>query len=194
MTARKSATDRKAEIVEALLVLSDRIGPDRLTTNDIAREVGITQAAIFRHFPSKAALWTAAGEVIVARLGEAWGAALEPQTSPRERLRAVVAAQLAQIEAWPALPVILFSRELNVENPALRGCFNGALQRFQAHLVEELTKILPSGALSPADAAVFLSSLVQGIAIRWSLGARGFDLTHEGLRLFDVQLALIAPE
>ena len=53
MLNRKSAEDRKTEIIEALLGLADRIGPDRLTTNDIAREVGVTQAAIFRHFPTK---------------------------------------------------------------------------------------------------------------------------------------------
>ena len=65
MLSRKPAEDRKADIVEALLRLADRIGPDRLTTNDIAREVGVTQAAIFRHYPSKADLWSAVGEVTV---------------------------------------------------------------------------------------------------------------------------------
>ena len=52
MPRRKPAEDRKAEIVATLLALADQIGPDRLTTNDIAREVGLTQAAIFRHFPT----------------------------------------------------------------------------------------------------------------------------------------------
>jgi hypothetical protein len=42
----------------------------------------------------------------------------------------------------------------------------------------------------PQDAAALLTSLVQGIAIRWSLGSRGFALQAEGLRLLDVQLAL----
>ena len=59
MLQRKPAEDRKTDIVEALLRLADQIGPDRLTTNDIAREVGVTQAAIFRHFPTKAELWSA---------------------------------------------------------------------------------------------------------------------------------------
>jgi hypothetical protein len=40
--------------------------------------------------------------------------------------------------------------------------------------------------------AVLLTSLVQGIAIRWSLGSRSFSLEAEGLRLLDVQLALFA--
>jgi hypothetical protein len=36
-----------------------------------------------------------------------------------------------------------------------------------------------------------LTSLVQGVAIRWTLGARGFALVPEGLRLFDVQMDLL---
>lgn len=195
MLRRKPAEDRKTEIVEALLDLADRIGPDRLTTNDIAREVGVTQAAIFRHFPTKAELWSEAGEVIALRLTEAWQQALASGTTPKARLRALIAAQLKQIETAPALPAILHSRELNVDNADLRDRFRGLLALYQGHLVATLEGMVADGSMTrhvrPQDAAVLLTSLVQGIAIRWSLGSRGFALQAEGLRLLDVQLALL---
>jgi len=53
---RKSAELRKAEIVATVLDLADRIGPDRVTTGAVASQIGVTQAALFRHFPTKAAL------------------------------------------------------------------------------------------------------------------------------------------
>jgi len=196
MLRRKPAGDRKTEIIEALLGLADQIGPDRLTTNDIAREVGVTQAAIFRHFPTKAELWSGAGEVIAERLQDAWAAALAAPHTPQGRLRALIAAQLHQIETCPALPAILHSRELNVDNADLRERFRGLLMQYQGHLVASLEGMIADGSMAPqvrpADAAVLLTSLVQGIAIRWSLGSRGFALQHEGLRLLDVQLALFA--
>lgn len=196
MFQRKPAEDRKADIVEALLRLADQIGPDRLTTNDIAREVGVTQAAIFRHFPTKAELWSAVGEVIAARLAEAWQQALAANTTPKDRLRALIAAQLRQIETTPALPAILHSRELNVDNANLCQRFRGILMQYQAHLVANLEGMIADGSMTPdvrpQDAAILLTSLVQGIAIRWSLGSRGFALQPEGLRLLDVQLALFA--
>ena len=37
MSNRKTAEDRKADIIAALLGIADQIGPDRLTTNDVAR-------------------------------------------------------------------------------------------------------------------------------------------------------------
>lgn len=196
MLRRKPAEDRKSEIIEALLDLADRIGPDRLTTNDIAREVGVTQAAIFRHFPTKAELWAEAGVVIANRLAAAWAQAQATQATPQGRLRALIAAQLQQIETCPALPAILHSRELNVDNADLRDRFRGLLMQYQGHLVANLEGMIADGSLArhilPQDAAVLLTSLVQGIAIRWSLGSRGFALRDEGLRLLDVQLALFA--
>lgn len=196
MLRRKPAEDRKTEIVEALLDLADRIGPDRLTTNDIARAVGVTQAAIFRHFPTKAELWSEAGEVIAARLTQAWQQAQASDPTPEGRLRALIATQLRQIEAAPALPAILHSRELNVDNADLRNRFRGLLVQYQGHLVDNLQGMVAQGQMTPdirpLDAAVLLTSLVQGIAIRWSLGSRGFALLDEGMRLLDVQLALFA--
>lgn len=196
MKRRMPAEDRKAEIVAALLRLADRIGPDRLTTTDVAREVGVTQAAIFRHFPTKAELWTTVGEVIADRLEAAWQEAITMNAGGKDRLRALVAAQLRQIESCPALPVILHSRELNVDNAALRERFRGLLAQFQAHLAACLEDMSADGAIgaqiAPGDAALLLVSLVQGTAIRWSLGARQFGLETEGLRLLDIQLALLA--
>jgi AcrR family transcriptional regulator len=169
-----------------------------VSRTDIAREVGVTQAAIFRHFPTKAALWAEVGAQIARRLSGAWQAALATSDRPRDRLRALVAAQLAQIEVAPALPAILHSRELNVDNAALRAVFRGLLARFQTLLAAELAGMIRDGSMrsgiAPDDAAVLLTSLVQGVAIRWSFSARGFGLQPEGLRLLDVQLALFAQE
>jgi AcrR family transcriptional regulator len=175
MRPRKSGQDRKAEIVNVLLVLADRIGPDRLTTNDVAAEVKITQAAIFRHFPTKADIRVMVADVVIARMSESWDVALAQEPERDAQRRALVLAQFALIEACPALPSILFSRELEVENPQLRERFAAILMIFQGHLAMALTRDQGKlrADLSPDDTAVFVTALVQGVAIRWTLGARG---------------------
>jgi hypothetical protein len=104
-------------------------------------------------------------------------------------------AQLRQIESTPAIPSILTSRELNADNAALRARFAELLSRFQGHLVTALQELVTEGLLNKEtkakDAAVLVTSLIQGVAIRWSLGSRGFTLSAEGLRLFDVLLGLL---
>ena len=195
---RKSAERRKAEIVTVVLALADRIGPDRVTTGAVATAIGVTQAALFRHFPTKAALWQAVAEHVAEGLAAAWEDAISRDDGPIVRLRALVAAQFAQIAATPALPMLLFSRELNVTNAELRATFHGLLTAFRGLLAREVGAGQEAGILrgdiETVDAAVLLTSLVQGVAIRWALGARDFDLQGEGLRLFEVQLRLLAAE
>jgi AcrR family transcriptional regulator len=191
---RKTADLRKSEIIACALVLADRLGPDRVTTGAVAQAVGVTQAAIFRHFPTKAALWLAIAEQISGRLAAAWDAALAQADTPLGRVFALVASQLSQIEATPAMPMLLFSRELNVENADLRAVFRGRLQVFHGHLLGQIREGQAAGMiradLAPGDGAVLLTSLVQGLAIRWALGARDFPLAEEGRRLLAAQLAL----
>ncbi len=55
--SRKRADDRKSEIVMVALRLADELGPDRLTTNAVAKVVGLSEPGIFRHSPTKQALW-----------------------------------------------------------------------------------------------------------------------------------------
>lgn len=193
---RKPANLRKAEIVTAVLDLADRIGPDRVTTTLAASAVGVSQAALFRHFPTKAALWLEVADHVSGELNAAWQEALAGSDDPLERLKCLVAAQLDQIAARPALPMLLFSRELNVGNEELRTTFRELLMQFQALIVAELSQAQQAGALRPdlalADVAMLVTSLVQGMAIRWSIGARNNRLADEGLRLLEVQLRLMA--
>ena len=195
MTSRQSAQERKAQIVAEMLRLADEIGPDRLSTTDVARAVGLSQPAIFRHFPTKGALWLAVAEDIAERLQGDWAAAEAGASGPKARLKALIRAQLNAIAETPALPSILFSRELQVDNPALRDVFRGLLGSFQGRLVAAIRDQKLAGDLrrdvGAEDVAILLTSLVQGIAIRWTLGARGFSLMREGTRLFDVQMALL---
>ena len=192
---RKSAELRKAEIVAAVLDLADRIGPDRVTTGAAAAAVGVSQAALFRHFPTKAEMWLAVADHVAGELAIAWQRAMTGTDGPIDRVTALVGAQLGQIVSTPALPMLLFSRELNVGNEDLRAAFRGLLMKFQGLIVTELARGQTAGSLrrevAPEDAAVLLTSLVQGMAIRWSLGARNFSLIGEGKRLLEVQLRLL---
>lgn len=192
---RKSADLRKAQIVATILDLADRIGPDRVTTGAVAAEIGVTQAAIFRHFPTKAEMWVAVAEHVAGLLTAAWAEALEGSQPPVERLKALVGAQLDQITANPAMPMLLFSRELNVENAALRAAFRDRLTALHGLLQREVIQGQQDNMLvsdvTAGDVAVLVTSIIQGVAIRWSLGARDFALRDEGLRLLAVQLRLL---
>ncbi|MEP2531877.1 TetR/AcrR family transcriptional regulator [Shimia sp.] len=183
---RKSAEDRKAEIVQIAIQLAGELGPDRVTTQALADAVGLSQPAIFRHFPTKPDIWLAVGQTIARRME--MQAAPEPGNDPLAVLEALVARYLGQIMQTPAIPAILFSRELHVENEALRRHFEtvmtGRRKMFEALIREAQSQgQVEEGSDKAADLAALVLASIQGLAMRWSLEARGFDLEAEGRRL-----------
>jgi TetR/AcrR family transcriptional regulator len=56
---RMPAGDRRRQLLDAALDLFSRKGFGGTTTKEIAAAAGVTEAIIFRHFPSKQALYTA---------------------------------------------------------------------------------------------------------------------------------------
>jgi TetR/AcrR family transcriptional regulator len=74
-------TDRRQQLIETALDVFSRKGFDGATTKEIAVEAGVTEAIIFRHFPTKQALYTA---VVQAKRDpaelEAWMAAVKSFT------------------------------------------------------------------------------------------------------------------
>jgi AcrR family transcriptional regulator len=195
---RRLAPERKAEIVEAALSLADREGPDRLTTQTIARAVGISQPAVFRHFPTKQALWCAVAEALGQRMRQEWRAALSAHPEPGARIEALVTAQLGLVERLPAVTSILFSRELHARNEPLRAVFAGLLGELRGHLEAAFVELARAGRLgsgvSAAAAASLVVSLLPGLAVRWSLGAKSFALVDEGQHLVALQLRALAGE
>lgn len=193
MRVRKSAEERKSEIVEATLRLADKVGPDRLSTTAIAKAVGVTQAAIFRHFPTKRDLWEAVAARIAEKLQRSWQAVKDESAPAPEKLQALVVSQLTAVQATPAIPAILFSHELHAENARLRRFFYGMVERFHGLLSRILEEGQRAGHfrrdLDPSDAAFLVIALVQGLMLRWSLSGRAFDLAGEGRRLLSVLLA-----
>ncbi len=57
--SRLAAIDRRRQLLETALDLFSRKGFDGATTKEIAAAAGVTEAIIFRHFPSKQALYQA---------------------------------------------------------------------------------------------------------------------------------------
>ena len=189
---RKSAKERKAEIIEVTLRLAGEVGPDRLTTEALAKEVGISQPGIFRHFASKGAIWEAVGQHIGKLLQARIPLTKKKNVRPVDELRDYFVGHLRFIETTPAIPAILFSRELHAENDKLRTFFAGLIKSRHTHFSKLIAAEIEAGrfrkTLDAGDAAYLILALVQGLAMRWSLNDRSFDLPKEGQRLLELQL------
>ena len=48
---------RKNQILQALAIMLEETPGGRITTSGLARQVGVSEAALYRHFPSKAKMF-----------------------------------------------------------------------------------------------------------------------------------------
>ncbi|MCW8842357.1 MAG: TetR/AcrR family transcriptional regulator [Rhodobacteraceae bacterium] len=192
---RMPAEDRKCEIVETVLLLLASLPIEDLTTERIASEVGISQAAIFRHFPTKNALWLAVITSIEARAEAAWANALSADDAPLDRIRNLIHAQLALIAATPAIPKLIFTvgrltRESDIHEVHVR-----IMTRLRTMLLQEAIRLsiaaAPNTPIRRQDIADLFLGLVQGLVLRWQMTGRGFDLCKEGTRLVETQITLL---
>jgi AcrR family transcriptional regulator len=106
---RKTAEDRRREIADAALRVIAEHGLGKFTSLAIAREVGLTDAALFRHFPSKDAIVDAA----IDRTEEILFEGFPPQAAdPVERLGAFFRHRVGVIRANPGVSRLVATDEL----------------------------------------------------------------------------------
>lgn len=188
---RKTRDERRAEVIEAALRLAATLGPDRITAELIARELGVTQPAIFRHFPRKDDIWTATMDWLRDSLTGLWADAVAAQPATG-RLEALVEAHLGFIARHPAVPLVLLSPELQARHPAIRQAVGRLMGLFHAELVRavegDARDHILSPDIEPARAGWMLLTLVQGIALRWAASGRAFGIVDEGRSL--IRLAI----
>lgn len=192
MGQRKSSAERRAEIIEATLDLASEIGPDRVTTDAIAQRIGISQAAIFRHFPRKSHIWAAVVGWLNERVALRWAEILAQQQPPVVRLRALLVGQFDFIQSVPALPAIVLSRELQADGGIVKQAIMGIMGSFRRALACVIADGQKAGeirsGLDPDQAAFALIALVQGTALRWVMVDYAFDLAAEGEVVVDIAL------
>ena len=89
MSARHlSADERRAVTIETVVELAGERNPSEITTAAIAERMKFTQGALFRHFPTKEALWVAVMEWMAERLMARIERAIEQASGPLAALRA----------------------------------------------------------------------------------------------------------
>lgn len=109
MTARKPTADRRLEIADAALQVIAREGLGRFTAASLAKQVGVSDGALFRHFPSMDGIIAAA----IDRAEELLFEGFPPMDEdPLDRLGTFYCQRLSAIRRYPGVVRVIYSNEL----------------------------------------------------------------------------------
>jgi AcrR family transcriptional regulator len=166
MTPRKPGDSRRREIADAALKVIAGRGLARFTSLAIAREVGVSDAALFRHFASKQAIVLA----VIDRVEEILFKDFPPaDPDPIARLGAFFSRRIAVIREHPGVARLLGSEQLSQAAPP-RGVarvaeFRRRSQAFvRSCLVEAHRRGQLAGDVGPDEATVLVLGALLALA------------------------------
>ena len=160
------ATPRKQLILEALARELETHPGDRITTAALARAVGVTEAALYRHFPSKARMFEGligfAEESVFTRVNQI----LEQEKDTETRCARMLYLMLAFAERNPGITRVLLGDAIVGERERL----HDRVQQFFERLELQFRQILREAGMrqdgelpvNPEAAASLLTGFVEG--------------------------------
>ncbi|WP_163560801.1 TetR family transcriptional regulator [Halomonas sp. NO4] len=191
-----SAEERRERTVETVVTLCSEEEPATLTTGRIAQRMGVTQGALFRHFPNKDAIWAAVVAWVSDQVMARVAAAAEGVDDPLAALEAMFLAHAAFIAEHPGVPRLLMGQLQHPRPTPASRMVRSLLARYRRRLLELLEEAERRRQLRPeleldVAATQFIGTL-QGLVVQsliaddvTRIGERApaaFDLYQHGIR------------
>ncbi|EFW12088.1 putative division inhibitor [Serratia symbiotica str. Tucson] len=187
--------NRREEILQALAqMLESSDGSQRITTAKLAANVGVSEAALYRHFPSKTRMFGSLIEFIEDSLTTRINLILQDEKETFNRLRLILLLVLGFAERNPGLTRIMTGHALMFEQDRLQGRINQLFERIEAQLRQVLKeRKLREGKSFNVDETPLASQLLaccEGMLSRYVRSEFRYHPTQE----FDIRWPLLAAQ
>ncbi|HGS5594286.1 TPA: nucleoid occlusion factor SlmA [Vibrio parahaemolyticus] len=193
--AGSKKSNRREEILQALAqVLESAEGASRITTAKLAKQVGVSEAALYRHFPSKARMFEGLIEFIEEALMTRINRILDDEKDTLERIRMVMHLILAFSERNPGLTRILSGHALMFENERLRERINQLFERIETQLRQILReRKIREGKSFPVEERILAAQILGQVEGSLNRFVRS-DFKYQPTANFDEYWALLSAQ
>lgn len=144
MTDNEKKPSRRQQILEALAHELEMNPGERITTAGLARAVGVSEAALYRHFPSKAKMFEGLIEFIEESIFSLINRILNEQDTSIKRCENILSLLLGFSERNPGLTRILSGDVLTGETERLRL----RVSQFYERLETQIKQVLREGEMN----------------------------------------------
>ncbi len=184
--SRLPASERRRRIIEAARTLFASAGYANVGTAELARAAGVSEAALYRYFPSKKHLFMATLGNAGARLQEIWQRIASEIDDPIETLRSIALGYYDHVRSRSDIVRLQFRALSESDDPEVQAVVRetyGSLARFVADAIREGQRrgLLRADIDAPVVAWQFLG---MGLALD-VVHLLGFDQQMERRRAAD---------
>lgn len=182
-------TKRQMDIVNAAINIIAQKGMCDLTTKNLAREVKVTEAALYRHFSGKAELIDTILTYFKQISDEVIGNLKRMSVSPLQKIRRFVFDRYGLFESQPELARVMFSEDLFANDPGLMSKVREIMHSHRDEMIRYVEMAQEIGQIRNDIDALQVFRIIVGsmrlLITQWNLSSQGFPLVSEGEKLWD---------
>ena len=195
---RRSTAIRKQQIIDAARKLIIRKGSEHLTVRALAKEVGLTEAAIYRHFKSKREILSFLMNHIMDGMLLEMERTVSNGLESLETVGHALRQHLSEIEQRKGMSFQIIAEIISLGDKRLNREVYEKLQTYISQLEHLLSQGSGSGHirddLDLQACATLLFGMIQGLVNIWALAGYNFDLAAKYESMWSIfQLAIRKP-
>lgn len=130
--------NRREEILQALAAMLETSPGQRITTAKLAANLGVSEAALYRHFPSKARMFEGLIEFVEDTLLTRINMIMDEEKNTLSRCHAILQLLLTFAERNPGITRIMTGDALMGEHDRLRGRMEDLFNRIESSIKQIL--------------------------------------------------------
>ena len=187
---RPKPGERRIQILQALAAMLEQPGAERVTTAALAARLGVSEAALYRHFASKAQMFEGLIDFIETSVFSLLNQITEGPHSTQDKLRRMLTVLLQFAERNPGMVRVMVGDALVFENDRLQQRMNLFFDKVEAGLRQVLREATADSSTPTVDAQVKASLALSFVLGRLQRFARS-GYKRSPLEHLDASLALI---
>ncbi len=160
----ETRSSRKEQILQSIARMLESGPGERITTAALAREVGVSEAALYRHFPSKAKMFEGLIVFIEETLFTRITRILEDEPSAARRCEKILTLLLTFAEKNPGMTRLMTGDALQGETERLRLRISQLFDRLEAQIKQILREAQIRENLKTAISPTIMANLLMASA------------------------------
>lgn len=185
-------SDRQKEIIETSIGLIDEKGIQGFTIKNLAKEIGISEPAIYRHFDSKMAIMSTILDSFKYKMNSYHQQKdYSSSISGAHQLKEFFGMIFSVFTENPSLVSVIFAEEIFQNEPLLTSKILEIQTTNEIIIKGILSKLKLDSKLAnvePEMFAIILFGSVRLLVRKWKMSGYQFNLTEKGTKLIDTIL------
>ena len=189
-------TERQIEIMEAATLRIDKFGIQELTIKNLASDLSLSEAALYRHFKSKNEILLGLLTYFILEMNERLAVIIEnKELQPSELLKKIFVSQLNTFVQKPAIVSVIFSEGIFQFNKELSEKVSTMMALMQKNIKALIERGQNEGVYGKLLGADTITTIIMGsmrmVVLKWKLSGNKSNLVNDGKNVLNGLLKML---